>query len=82
MMNKKAEVKQQRSRPKAVIDEEGCSGCGVCSDFCPISCIEMIEGVQFPQINAVYRVIAEKCNGCTICSRECPWDAIVMAYND
>ena len=77
-MNNQVDLKKRKPRPKAVINQDGCSGCGVCSDFCPIDCIEMIQGELFPLINSVYRVDAEKCNGCSICSRECPWETIVM----
>lgn len=69
-----------KGKPKflAVIDEEICSGCDICIEFCPVDCIREVDGPDFARVNAVCRVIPEECIGCKICARECPWDAIEM----
>ena len=53
-----------------VIDQDKCSGCGICELFCPDSSIEIKE--KRYTINLYY------CKGCGICAKECPRLAITM----
>ena len=46
---------------------EGCTGCGVCRDICPVGSIEMVEGM--PRIG-------ESCLGCGLCAHHCQAKAI------
>lgn len=52
-----------------------CSGCRVCSDICPVSCIR-IETETGPDKNkswvAVYDVDASRCIVCGLCVENCP----------
>ena len=50
-----------------IIDEERCTGCGICWKFCPEACIRPDEK---PKIDLDY------CKGCGICQEECPAGAI------
>ena len=52
---------------RPVIDEEKCTGCGICWKFCPEACIRPDEK---PKIDLDY------CKGCGICQEECPAGAI------
>jgi heterodisulfide reductase subunit A len=68
------------------IDEEKCTGCGVCAQKCPTEAIdEFNEGlrhrkavyVRYPQsVPLVYMIDRERCIGCGICEGECQAGAI------
>lgn len=52
-----------------LIEKKKCTGCGVCSNICPSSCINMgsdIEGFLYPSINS------ENCINCGMCKKACP----------
>jgi heterodisulfide reductase subunit A len=52
----------------AVVDENVCSGCGVCVDLCPYGAreVEVIEGRRIARVNDVL------CEGCGACISACP----------
>ncbi|HUW32168.1 MAG TPA: 4Fe-4S binding protein [Planctomycetota bacterium] len=54
----------------AKIDTEACTGCGACSDICPMEAITIENGVA--------AVDEDACEGCGVCARECPNGAISM----
>ncbi|GEM_PF-106750 len=55
----------------SVIDQESCTGCGVCVERCPTEAIEINEdGVAQRDENA--------CFGCGVCARFCPEEAISL----
>jgi heterodisulfide reductase subunit A len=74
-------VKQPRR-----VSEEVCTGCGICSQKCPVEAIDLYnEGtmaraaiyVDYPQaVPLKYHIDKERCIGCGICEGECPADAI------
>ena len=70
--------KPRRPRPKAIINENGCTGCEACVTVCPVDCIVKIPNPAAPELNPVCRVDWDRCTGCTICSRDCPWETIDM----
>ena len=49
---------------------EKCTGCGLCSQFCPDQAISIVEGKA--------KVDLDFCKGCGICSQVCPQKAIRM----
>ncbi len=53
----------------AVIDEDLCTGCGLCQELCRFDAIED------------FRVDAVSCEGCGFCSQICPVEAITMKEN-
>jgi Pyruvate/2-oxoacid:ferredoxin oxidoreductase delta subunit len=70
--------KPRKPRPKALIDENGCTGCEACIVVCPVDCIVKLPGPSHSGIDAVCRVDWDRCTGCTICARDCPWETIEM----
>ncbi len=67
-----------KARRLAVIEEDSCSGCGVCVYFCPVG--GSIVPVTAPESEPwqVLRVVPELCIGCTLCVQFCPWQCITM----
>jgi Fe-S-cluster-containing hydrogenase component 2 len=56
------------SKPVAVVNTAECFGCGLCAEECPLSAIEMVDGL--PKVNA------DACVGCGLCAENCPAGAI------
>ena len=59
---------------RPVINEELCTGCGVCVDECPNSCLELKNDVSV-------LVRPEDCTGSESCAEACPSEAITMEEN-
>ena len=49
------------------IDNEKCTGCGVCVDVCPVNALEIKDGKA---------VVSDDCIDCGVCINECPTEAI------
>jgi len=60
----------------ATVNEDLCSGCGICEYLCPYSAIEMKEKDGKP----IAHVIEALCKGCGACGTACPTKAIVMGH--
>ena len=56
------------AKPVAVVNTAECFGCGLCAEECPLSAIEMVDGL--PKVNA------DACVGCGLCAENCPAQAI------
>lgn len=70
------EEKQKTRIAMAVINEDKCSGCGVCNFECPVHAISKKEdGKSF--------IDASKCIGCGACKKACHFGAVyVFAVNE
>lgn len=58
-------------RRLAVIDEDGCIGCTLCLQACPVDCI-----VGGPK--QMHTVVEPLCTGCELCIPACPVDCIAL----
>lgn len=57
------------------IDEEKCTGCGICIDSCAEGALELIEGKA--------RLVKEKyCDGLAACLKECPQGALTIVERE
>jgi ferredoxin len=57
-------------RTVAIVDEEECVSCGICTSVCPEGAITM---------NDIAVIDSLKCTGCGLCADECPSKAISLA---
>ena len=64
------------------VDFSKCTGCGICTRFCPEGCIELAkpdtkQPIQSKSPNPLKAIIDyDYCKGCRICEVECPFKAI------
>lgn len=68
---------------------EGCTGCDVCVEFCPVDCIYHIPGPEHilesnphAAVNGVVMIDEAVCIGCKLCAKYCPWETIEMIDSD
>lgn len=59
----------------AIVDEDLCSGCGICEGVCPYGAIEMVA-VEGEEGKRVAKVNAALCEGCGACVSACPSGAM------
>jgi len=57
----------------AIVDDEECTGCGLCREVCPVDAI---------LINEVAIIDSSRCTACLACVRQCPQGAIAIQYPD
>lgn len=80
--------KKKKAKLVAVVHEEGCTGCEVCIEFCPVDCIYKVPGPEHPEehgyvsVNGVVVVDEEVCIGCKLCAKYCPWEVIDMVTRE
>ena len=74
--------KKRRPKQLAVVDAAGCTGCKVCTPYCPVDCIETVpEGEYTDTVIPPVRIRYNEYIGCEICVRACEkltWIAIAM----
>ena len=71
----------KKERPKPVIDAAVCTGCSLCIENCPVSCLALGKAEGAKQEVAGLSE-PEKCVGCGICRDTCPIEAIDMYMPD
>jgi ferredoxin len=65
-----------KSRYEAHLDEELCTGCEICVDWCPFGAIEMVKPKGSKKEKAF--VDTGKCMGCGICVLKCDYQALSL----
>lgn len=79
-----APKKKKKSPLVAIVHPEGCTGCEVCIEFCPVDCLYKVPGPENPSehgyvsVNGIVIVDEEVCIGCKLCAKYCPWETIDM----
>lgn len=61
--------------PRPIINEDECSGCGICVDVCTEGVIELVDDVASA-------VNEDNCTACATCMEECPMGAIEEIEED
>ena len=84
-----APAKKKKTKLMAVVHMEGCTGCDVCVEFCPVDCIYHIPGPEHilaenphASMNGVVMIDEDVCIGCKLCAKYCPWETIEMIDYD
>jgi len=84
-----ATAKKKKAKLMAVVHMEGCTGCDVCVEFCPVDCIYHIPGPEHilaenphASMNGVVMIDEDVCIGCKLCAKYCPWETIEMIDTD
>ncbi len=80
----KPTVPARKKRPKelAVVNQEGCTGCEVCLEFCPVDCIYVVAGPDYDVHKKIVEIDLDICIGCKLCVKYCPWETIEMIASD
>jgi Pyruvate/2-oxoacid:ferredoxin oxidoreductase delta subunit len=66
----------EKSRFRAVVDQEECTGCNDCVDRCFFGAIDLVRSPETKKTTAV--IDTDKCYGCGVCVVDCPYDAMSM----
>jgi ferredoxin len=61
----------ERQKASAIVDEEECTGCGLCYEVCPTGAIS---------VNRIAQIDSSKCIACLACVNQCPQGAIAVKY--
>ncbi len=77
----KAAIPMRRGyvKPEAItatVDEDECSGCGICEPICPFKAVEL----QAQDSKRISHVNVALCKGCGTCGAACPAGAISMNH--
>ena len=70
-MTNQSGVPNRKPRPKAVVNQRDCVGCGCCLKVCPMNAIRIFRGI-------FAKVDESRCVGCGKCVRECPASVIAL----
>jgi ferredoxin len=62
------------SHYEAKLDDEECTGCGLCADRCQMDAIQ--------ETDDVWEIVDGRCIGCGLCVADCPVEAITMVAKE
>ena len=77
-----APPRKKRPRELAVINQEGCTGCEVCLEVCPVDCMYVVAGPEYDVHKKLVEIDLDVCIGCKLCVKYCPWETIEMIAAD
>lgn len=61
--------------PRPIINEEECTGCGICIDSCPNEVLDLDDDLAKP-------VNEDNCDGCGTCVEECPMGCVEVETDE
>ena len=64
------------AKGRAIILEDRCKGCALCTTACPQGLIEMAKHLNPSGFNPAIVTDQDKCKGCALCAIMCPDVAI------
>ena len=73
-----APARKKKPKELAVINQEGCTGCEVCLEVCPVDCMYVISGPEYDVHKKLVEIDLDVCIGCKLCVKYCPWETIEM----
>ena len=79
---KAAPARKKRPRELAVINQEGCTGCEVCLEVCPVDCMYVVAGPDYDVHKKLVEIDLDVCIGCKLCVKYCPWETIEMISSE
>src|SRR3972149_10366941 len=77
-----APLRKKRPRELAVINQEGCTGCEVCLEVCPVDCMYVVAGPDYDVHKKLVEIDLDVCIGCKLWPKYCPWETIEMIATD
>ncbi len=77
-----APARKKRPKELAVINQDGCTGCEVCLEVCPVDCMYVVAGPDFDINKKLVEIDLDVCIGCKLCVKYCPWETIEMIASE
>ena len=72
-----AAQKVAKPKNKALVNEDSCTGCEYCVNWCPVpDCLWMEDRPGAEHEPPIVKINVETCIGCKMCEQNCPYDAI------
>lgn len=75
-------ARKKRLKELAVINQEGCTGCEVCLEVCPVDCMYVVAGPEYDVHKKLVEIDLDVCIGCKLCVKYCPWETIEMIASE
>ena len=77
-----APARKKKPKELAVINQDGCTGCEVCLEVCPVDCMYVVAGPEYDVHKKLVEIDLDVCIGCKLCVKYCPWETIEMINSD
>lgn len=75
----KSDQQNKKQTGKIVIEQNLCTGCGLCVEVCPKEVLALDSGINAKGYHFV-SMTRKRCSGCALCAQMCPHAAIVEVW--